>query len=204
MALKVLPEELSGNEERRQRFELSEQTVSVNRRAGFPRWSPDGAVIGYLAPTDRGTALWVMDKDGTQARPRLFDVLHFEWYLDNRRVVYSRMGENGRELRAADLESGEEVLLLSVPHTEHRVSPDGRAVTYCEPTSHINHQLFLMRLARADSPYGLPHPLGEPVQLTEGGGLWHAHSGGWAPDGKALVYTRDTDNFDIYIIENYR
>ncbi len=31
-----------------------------------------------------------------------------------------------------------------------------------------------------------------------------AHSGGWAPDGKALVYTRDTDNFDIYVIENYR
>ena len=183
---------------------LSEQTVSVARRERRPRWSPDGAVIGYLADTDRGTALWVMDKDGTHPRPRLFGVLHFEWYLDSRRVVYSRMGDNGRELRAADLESGEEALLLSVPHTEHRVSPDGRAVIYGEPTSHIDQQRFLLRLAPADSPDGLPRPLGDPVPLTHGRGLWHAHSGGWSPDGKAFVYTKDTDNFDIYAIENYQ
>jgi Tol biopolymer transport system component len=131
-------------------------------------------------------------------------VLHFEWYLDSQRVVYSRMGENGRELRAADLESGEETLLLNVPHNEHRVSPDGRAVIYGEPTSHINRQLFLLRLAPADSPDGLPHSLGEPEQLTDGRGLWHTHSGGWSPDGEAIVYTRDTDNDDIYVIENYR
>ncbi len=184
---------------------ISEQTISVHRYEGFPRWSPDGALIGYLAPTDRGTALWVMDKDGTNARPRLFNVLHFEWYLDSRRVVYSRRGENGRELRAVDLESGEEALLLNVPHhVEHRVSPDGRAVTYGDGTSHINQQLFLLRLAPTDSTDGLPRPLGEPVQLTDGRGLWHTHSGGWSPDGKDIVYTKDADHDDIYIIENYR
>ncbi len=183
---------------------ISEQTISVQRNEGSPRWSPDGALIGYLAPTDRGRALWVVDKDGGGARPRLFDVLHFEWYLDSRRVVYSRMGDNGRELRAVDFESGKEALLLSVPHIEHRVSPDGRAVTYGDGTSHINQQLFLLRLAPADSTDGLPRPLGEPEQLTDGRGLWHTHSGGWSPDGKALVYTRDTDNHDIHVIENYR
>lgn len=160
--------------------------------------------LGYLAPTDRGTALWVVDKDGTHARPRLFDVLHFEWYLDSRRVVYSRRGDNGRELRAVDLESGEETLLLNVPHIEHRVSPDGRAVTYGDGTSHINQQLFLLRLAPANSTDGLPYPLGEPERLTDGRGLWHTHSGGWSPDGKAIVYTKDTDHFDIFVIENYR
>jgi Tol biopolymer transport system component/predicted Ser/Thr protein kinase len=182
---------------------LSEQAISVSRRLGFPRWSPDGRLIGYLAPTDRGTALWVMEEDGTNARPLVFDVLHSEWYQDSRRVVYSRMRENGSELRAADLESGEEVLLLDVPHLEHRVSPDGRAVTYGDGTSHINQQLFLLRLAPPDSPGGLPRPLGEPVQLTEGRGLWHTHNGGWSPDGEAIVYTRDTDNHDIYVVENY-
>ena len=183
---------------------ISEQTVLAGIRVGFPRWSPDGASIGYLAPTEGGTALWVMDKDGANARPLLSNVLDFEWYLDGRRVVYSRMGANGSELRAADLESGEEVLLLNVPHLEHRVSPDGRAVTYGDGVSHINQQLWVLRLAPPDHTDGLPHPLGEPVQLTDGRGLWHTHSGGWSPDGKAIVYTKDMDNVDIYIIENYR
>jgi Tol biopolymer transport system component len=183
---------------------ISEQPIWVSRRMGYPRWSPDGALIGYLAPTESGMGLWVVDKDGTHARPLLFDVLDFEWYLDSRHVVYSRMGENGRELRAADLESGEEALLLNVPHVEHRVSPDGRALTYGDGTSHINQQLFLLRLASTDLQDGLPRPLGEPAPLTDGRGLWHTHSGGWSPDGEAIVYTRDTDNNDIYVIENYR
>ena len=113
--------------------------------------------------------------------------------------MYSRLGKDGRELRAADPESGEEVLLLNVPHLERRVSPDGRAVTYGDGISHINQQLFLLRLAPTESTDGLPHPRGEPVKLTDGRGLWHAHSGGWSPDGKALVYTRDTDNFDLCV-----
>jgi Tol biopolymer transport system component len=184
---------------------VSEQTILTDRREGHPRWSPDGAFIGYLAPTDRGTALWVMGKDGTDAGPRLFDVLDFEWYLDSRHVVYSRMGESGgRELRAVDLESGKEVLLLNVPHLEHRVSPDGRAVVYGDGISHHNQQLFLLRLAPPDPTDGLPRPLGEPEQLTDGRGLWHTHSGGWSPDGEAIVYTKDTDHGNIYIIENYR
>ena len=36
------------------------------------------------------------------------------------------------------------------------------------------------------------------------GEVFDTHSGGWSPDGKAVVYTKDTDDFDIYIIENYR
>jgi Tol biopolymer transport system component len=134
----------------------------------------------------------------------LFDVLDFEWYLDSRHVVYSRMGENGRELVAADLESGEEALLLDVPHVEHRVSPDGQALTYGDGVSHHNQQLHLLRLAPTSSTDRLPRPLGKPVPLTEGRGLSHTHSGGWSPDGKAVVYTKDTDNGDIYVIENYQ
>jgi len=183
---------------------LSEEPILADTHEGFPRWSPDGARIGYLAPSDRGTALWVVNRDGTNARPLLFDVIHFEWYLDDRRVVYSRMGENGRELRAADLESGDEALLLSAPHAEHRVSLDGSALTYGDGTNHMDRQVFLLRLSPPDATDGLPRPLGEPVQLTEGGGMSHIHSGGWSPDGTAVVFSKDTDNGDIYVVENYQ
>jgi len=182
---------------------VSDQTVTAQKYEGFPRWSPDGERIGYLAPSDGRTALWVADKDGGNPRPLLFGVIHFEWYLDGRRMVYSRMGENGRELRAVDLESGLEVLLLSTPHAEHRVSLDGRAVTYGDGTNHMNRQLFLLHLSPPDGSDGLPRPLGEPTQLTEGGKLSHIHSGGLSPDGTALVYTRDTDHGDMYVVENY-
>ena len=33
---------------------------------------------------------------------------------------------------------------------------------------------------------------------------WHAHSGGWAPDSKNVVYSRDRDFGDIYVIEPRR
>ena len=48
---------------------------------------------------------------------------------------------------------------------------------------------------------GLPSRLGEPVQLTDGQGRWHIHNGGWSPDGKEAVYTRDTDTGNIYVID---
>ena len=41
-------------------------------------------------------------------------------------------------------------------------------------------------------------------QVTDGRSLWHVHKGGWSPDNKTIVYTRDADQGDIYTIENYR
>jgi Tol biopolymer transport system component len=110
----------------------------------------------------------------------------------------------GRELRAADLESGEEVLLSSVPHVEHGVSPDGRAVAFGHGVSHIDQQLFVLPLARPELQGGLPRALEDPEQLTEGNGLWHTHNGVWSADGMALIYIRDTDRGDIFVVENYR
>ena len=32
-------------------------------------------------------------------------------------------------------------------------------------------------------------------------GDYHVHNGGWSPDGREIVYTRDLDAGDIYVIE---
>lgn len=182
---------------------VSDQEIIVNGREGSPRWSPDGRFIAYLASTENGTALWVMSPDGTNARPVLSNVIHFDWYLDGRRVVFSRMGDHGRELLAANLESGVEELLAAVPHVEHRVAPDGLSLVFGRATSHVDQQLLLQRLTPPASRDGLPRTLGEPEAITHGQGLWHTHNATWAPDGTTILYSRDTDRGDLYVVENY-
>ena len=50
---------------------------------------------------------------------------------------------------------------------------------------------------------GTPMLNGNPRQITAGGGDWHVHKGTWFPDGKTIVYTRDSDQGNIYTIESY-
>ncbi len=62
-------------------------------------------------------------------------------------------------------------------------------------------QLYYLKLRPPERTDGLPSPAGQPIQLTEGYGKYHVHNGGWSPDGKQIVYTRDVDAGDIYVIE---
>ncbi len=171
---------------------------------GGPRWSPDGSVIGYLA-SEEDNAIWLIDPDGTNRRPSTVrGVLSFGWYRDGQRVVYTRRAPDGSglvELRAAHLGTGEDVLLRAGAIAEVDVSPDGSALSFFEAVSHFTMELYMLRLTSPTEPSQLPRAVGEPQQITFGDGLSHAHSGGWAPDGSAVVYSRDRDYGDIYVIE---
>ncbi len=96
--------------------------------------------------------------------------------------------------------------MLEEPHADELiVRPDGGAVAYCLAESHSNLNLHLLPLAPPDAADGLPRPSGQPKQLTKGfseNSRWHVHNGNWSPDGEGIVYTRDTDAGDIYVIEN--
>jgi Tol biopolymer transport system component len=129
--------------------------------------------------------------------------LRFDWYGDNRRVIYLRSADDGSgtvEMRVADLKTGEEALLFTGPSAELAVAPDGGAVIYNHAASHFNMNLFMLPLEQSITTDRLPRPIGEPVRLTEGKGAWHVHGGGWSPDSRAIVYTRDHDRGDIYVI----
>ena len=53
------------------------------------------------------------DRDGGNARSVLEQVLYFDWYRDSRHIIFVRRGENNlAQVRAADVVSGEETLLL--------------------------------------------------------------------------------------------
>jgi len=173
-----------------------------------PRWAPDGSAIAYLAPGERGSTLSLISADGSDARKTgISGVLRFDWYLDGRRVIYTRNKLDGSgqiEMLAADLETGEEVILLDANATELAVTADGTAVAYNSADSHFSMNRWRLALARPQGDEGLPRAVGEPQQLTFGRGIWHVHGGAWAPNGEEFVYTKDYDRGNLFVIDGYR
>ncbi len=193
---------------------LTEQSIPLPGGSGLtlsspPRWSPDGRLIGYIAPSPKGSALWVIDpqKENAQAQARLLGVLRFDWYLDSRRVVFTRRATDRGgpvEMVAANLETGEQAILLKGPSAELVAAPDGHAILYCHAPSHFSMQFYLLPLAPPAAPVGVPRALGAPRPLALPTGASHVHAGGWSPDSRWIVYTRDVDQGDLYVIQNYR
>jgi Tol biopolymer transport system component len=175
----------------------------------FSRWSPDGQAISFYHENE----VWAVDPNGGNPRLLLLGVVstaagegQFDWYQGSRHAVFTRRaGDNsgGLELAARDLESGREVVLFCGDVKEMVVSPDGRAVAFCQGGDN-DQELFVLHLRPPDSPGGLPERIGEAQKLTDGKGLWHVHHAGWSPDGKEIAYTRATLESDIFVIENYR
>jgi hypothetical protein len=56
----------------------------------------------------------------------------------------------------------------------------------------------LLNLASSSETDGLPQASGEPECTVATEGSWHVHNGGWSPDSKSIVYTRDQDYGDLY------
>jgi Tol biopolymer transport system component len=143
-----------------------------------------------------------VDSDGKNAQAILLGTHSFDWWQDSRHVIYNNVSTH--ELRVADLETGDEEVLYQGLLTEIFVSTNGRSVGFSLASGHYNADLYMVHLQPPESPNGLPLPLGEPEKLTQGNGIWHVHNGSWSADGKHIVYTRDKDDGDIYVIENYK
>jgi Tol biopolymer transport system component/tRNA A-37 threonylcarbamoyl transferase component Bud32 len=159
------------------------------------RWSPDGQRIGYTAPDG---SLWTVDPGGGDAKQVLENVEGFGWYLDGRRLIYACRHGSDSELIAVDLDTGRERSLFVGPFGELEVAPDGRAVAFCFGPGHMSMGLALLRLEPPAGPDGLPRATGEPEYVVRAENGWHVHNGGWSPDSKSIVYTRDQDYGDIY------
>ena len=189
---------------------LSDRVVAVEsaRRVGrAPRWSPDGKLIGYVARSKEGWALWAVNLETADAEPVLSGVADFAWYKDSRRVVYTPLeaDETGsRLLKVINLKTKQARVLFDEPLTELAASPDGAGITFLGGPSMQQNSLWLLRLEDSGDRDGLPKAIGAPERLTEGRDVWHAHNGGWSADGKSIVYTRETAQRDIYVLENYR
>ncbi len=162
------------------------------------RWSPEGSLIAFLVTGDEAVALWTIRPDGEGAREVLADVIGFDWYIDNRRAIYTRPHGSESAMVAVDLETGREQVLYTGPLMEIDVAPDGSAVSFCFGRGHMGMGLAVLRLQVPSEPDGLPRAVGEPEPVVRAEKNWHVHNGGWSPDSKRLVYTQDMDYGDIY------
>ncbi len=201
MNLWVAKADRSGRPERLSELEIPIPSV-VWAVSLSTRWTPDGESIGYVVATKEGTSLWSIDRDGGRTTELRSGVLRFDWYLDRNRIVYTTLTESGLELRAAHLVTNEDRLLYSGPHTEMILAPDGSSIALVQSSSHFDQQLFQLQLEPPATAEGLPRAVGELERLTDGRGNWHVHNGSWSPDGQTIVYTQDTDDGDIYLIQN--
>lgn len=172
------------------------------------KWSPDGKKIGYLALSEGGIALWILDLETGLSEPRLINVNSFDWYLTSEMVICNQKvvgNTNATDLVVINLKSGEETILKKkLPLTELFCSADGKRVGYTSALGHYTYNLFQLKLNPPAASEGFPTLAGEPEQLTFGNGKWHVHSGCFSSDGKWIIYSRDADQSDIFLIENYK
>ncbi|MEW5978377.1 MAG: winged helix-turn-helix domain-containing protein [Acidobacteriota bacterium] len=173
---------------------------------GGPKWSPDGKLIGCVAPGKQGSTLWLIDVETLDVKPAVSGVADFGWYRDCRHVIYTpsaRQDEAVSLIKVVNLQTGKSRILLDQVHRELAVAPGGLGVTFVAGLSHQELQLWLLRLHEPRNESELPAPAGIPEQLTHGD-TWHVHNGGWSWDGQSVVYMRDTVQADIYLLEGYR
>ena len=162
------------------------------------RWSPDGSRIAFLATSEEANDLWTVQANGEGSRKLLADVMSFDWYLDNRRGVFSRARGSESELIAVNLETGAEEVLYVGPFMEMTVALDGSAVAFCYGRGHMGMGLAVLKLDVPSDPDGLPRAVGEPEFVVPTEGFWHVHNGGWSADSLSLVYTQDNDYGDVF------
>jgi len=189
--------------------QLSARPVPASALGGWtgalnaPRWTPDGKRVGFIGVTETGgVALYVVDRDGSNEKHLLDNVSYFDWYRDDRHIVFARHVNGPSQIVGYDLETKEETSLVPYPALEPAVAPDGKSLLFTSAESHFNMNLWVLPLRAA--PSGLPMPAGKAVQITDGRSAWHAHRGAWSPGSDTILFTRDSDQGDILEIENYR
>jgi Tol biopolymer transport system component len=162
-------------------------------------WAPDGKKIGYIANSEKGRSFWIVNSDGTNQEMVIGPIHSFDWYVDSETIVYNEIKNSELELlglRIRNIATGEDSLLYSGRLTEIFVSPTGNSIGFTYDVSYHNQSLYIL----SKQGNGIFDP--EPFRLTNGKGLWHAHMATWFPDGKSIVYMKDTDRSNILELIN--
>ncbi len=157
-----------------------------------PRWSPDGKQIVFV----RGAALWIMNRDGADAR-KLTDHpaknSDPRWSPDGARVAFYSRRRGWSHVWTIRADGSELVHITrgEFDSDDLRWSPDSKSLAYCS----TREEDLLTRGVYLISSDG-----GEE-QIISPRGCWSG-APQFSPDGKTLAYLSDADGwFHIYLYD---
>lgn len=180
-----------------------------------PRFSPDGNHILFTSDAGGGDNIWVMDKDGSNARQvtkENFRLLNNAvWSPDGNYIIARKHFTSGRSLGAGEIwiyhiSGGDGIQLTKRKNdqqdvNEPAVSPDGRYVYFSEDmypggffqyNKDPNNQIYVIR--RYDREKG------SLENVTGGGGS--AFRPQVSPDGKTLAFVRRVRTKSVLYLRN--
>ncbi|WP_225413112.1 amidohydrolase family protein [Stigmatella hybrida] len=175
-----------------------------------PRYSPDGASIAFTSDRGGGDNLWVMKRDGSDARPvtqESFRLLNSPtWSPDSQYLVGRKHFSSRRSLGAGEMwlyhrAGGEGIQLTERPNDqkdagEPAFSPDGRYLYFSQDTTpgrvfeynkDPNSQIYVIQRLNLDTKEL------EPFITGPGGSVRPTPS----PDGKSLAFVRRVRNKSV-------
>lgn len=160
---------------------LAEETDGGGSAAEYPVVSPDGTKILFESPAGNSTAIWIANRDGSDARPLIHlgdsDASGADWSPDGSRIAFASnkggamnvwtAASNGTDLKQLTTGDGE--------NRHPRFSPDGSTLLFLSKRSGKN-EIWLM-----SSTGGTAKTVGF-ISLR-------VSSPSWSPDGKTIVYS---------------
>jgi Tol biopolymer transport system component len=159
---------------------------AINRS---PMWTTDGERLVFIAPGERGDAVYWRRADGTGNAEHLFDTRSVEgWNGGASQIRFLTLtGNNDYGLSLFDMASRRVTPLVDLPGSAQHssaMSPDGKWMAYASNETG-RYEVWVEPFPRTGARY----------QVTRDGGS-HPQ---WLPDGQSLYFDRDRQMFRIAV-----